>query len=74
MLPYAKDRSPRFSFSKYVNHQPRSSREGDFRRLGAEIPVSAMVGWVEAAAEKLLPIVEEMRKRIRDRPPHSPGI
>lgn len=50
--------------SKYVNHQPLSRQERNFRRLGVEIAVSTMVSWMEAATEKLLPIVETMRKRI----------
>jgi transposase len=50
--------------SKYVNHQPLSRQERNFRRLGVEISTSTMVSWMEAATAKLSPIVEAMRAGI----------
>ncbi len=50
--------------SKYVNHMPLSRQEKNFRRLGVDIAVSTMVGWMAAATEKLSPIVAAMQKGI----------
>lgn len=51
--------------SKYVNHMPLARQERNFRRLGVDIAVSTMVGWMEAATEKLCPIVAAMQQSIR---------
>ena len=50
--------------SKYVNHQPLYRQERNFRRMGVSIPVATMVGWMEAATERLAPIVERLRQKI----------
>lgn len=50
--------------SKYVNHQPLSRQERNFARMGVSIPVATMVGWMEAATERLVPIVERLRQKI----------
>ena len=50
--------------SKYVNHQPLSRQEKNFSRMGVSIPVTTMVGWMEAATERLAPIVERLRQKI----------
>lgn len=50
--------------SKYVNHQPLSRQEKNFARLGVSISVTTMVGWMEAATERLAPIVERLRREI----------
>lgn len=50
--------------SKYVNHQPLSRQERNFRRLGVEISISTMVSWMEVATAKLSPIVDALRAGI----------
>ncbi len=49
---------------KYVNHQPLSRQEANFKRLRVSIPVSTMVSWMETATSKLSGIVASMRTRI----------
>lgn len=50
--------------SKYVNHQPLSRQETNFARLGVSIPVTTMVTWMEAATERLAPLVARLRQKI----------
>jgi transposase len=50
--------------SKYVNHMPLSRQEKNFRRMGVDIAVSTMVGWMAAATEKRSPIVAAMQNSI----------
>ena len=50
--------------SKYVNHMPLSRQEKNFRRMGVDIAVSTMVGWMAAVTEKLSPIVAAMQNGI----------
>lgn len=50
--------------SKYADHLPLNRLEGIFSREGVELSRSTQCDWVKAAAEKLAPVVEVMKREI----------
>jgi transposase len=52
--------------SKYADHTPLHRLEGIFARHGVEIPRTTMSDWVGAVADALSPIVERMKREVRE--------
>jgi transposase len=50
--------------SKYVDHLPLYRQEQIYWRQGADIARSSMCRWLSVCAEKLKPIVEQMKERV----------
>ena len=50
--------------SKYVDHLPLYRQERIFKREGVDLPRSTLVGFVEEAAQALLPVGEELKREV----------
>jgi transposase len=50
--------------SKFADHLPLNRLEGIFKRHGAEISRSTMCDWMAFTASLLMPIYEEMKRRV----------
>jgi transposase len=54
--------------AKFVDAVPFYRQEGQFERLGIEIPRSTMCGWAIKAAERCEPLIELLNEEIRSGP------
>jgi transposase len=54
--------------TKFVDAVPFYRQEGQFKRLGIEIPRSTMCGWAIKAAERCEPLIELLNEEIRSGP------
>jgi transposase len=50
--------------SKYADHQPLARQEGQFRRLGVELPRSTMCDWMRRGAELVTPLYDLITQRL----------
>lgn len=53
------------ALDKYLNHLPLNRQAKDYARMGIDLKVATMVGWLDTLAQRFEPVMEAMRKRIR---------
>jgi transposase len=53
--------------SKYGDHQPLYRQSEIYAREGIDLDRSTLAGWVGAASELLAPLIDEIRKHVRNR-------
>jgi len=56
------------ALDKYLNHLPLTRQSKNYSRMGIDLPVSTMVGWLDTLTERFAPVMEAMQKRIRRGP------
>ncbi|HEX9564505.1 MAG TPA: transposase [Gemmatimonadaceae bacterium] len=50
--------------SKYADHTPLTRLQGIYARSGVQIPVTTLVGWIAAVAEKVKPLADAIARQV----------